>query len=123
MLPAMDHHLMAPARGFERIARDAAARFRGRHLRVHRQRTIHAVGWYRWVGNLQLPGPACRTGWAGVSALDDLRAVHIWQPITCRKCLRTEEAQHAQRFVPHPAEQLSLLDLDPEPQPPLLPLR
>lgn len=75
---------------FERIARDADRRFHGRNLRVRRSPIVHAVAQYKWIGNLTLPGPACRT-------------------ITCRKCLHAKEAADVQRFVPEPAVQLELL--------------
>lgn len=105
------HH---PARqGFERIARDAAERFRGKNLRVRRSPVVHAVGWYRWLGDLYLPGPACRTGWAGVGAQNDLRAVEVWQPINCQKCEHRPEAAAVRRFVPEPAVQLELIGPKP----------
>lgn len=98
------------ARGFERIAHDAARRFQGRRLRIRNSPKIHRVGWYSWMGTLSLPGPACRTGWAGVDTLGDLNAVNPSEPVTCAKCRRAVEVEQPDLFTVDPAAdtQLSL---------------
>lgn len=112
-VPAVNPQHPPSVQGFERVARDAAQRFRGKNLRVRRSPVVHAVGWYRWLGNLYLPGPACRTGWAGAAVVGELHAVDVHQPITCRKCQHTAEAENVRRFVPRPAEQLELVEPEP----------
>ncbi len=101
--------------GFERFAAEAAERFQGRHLRVRSSTVVHAVGWYRWIGELSLPGPACGTGWAGAAVVGELHAVDIAQPVSCRKCQTTPEYDDVLRFVPHPSEQLAF-DFPDEPE-------
>lgn len=113
-LPVVNPQHPPSAQGFARLAREAATRFRGKHLRVRHSEVVHAVGWYRWIGRLYLPGPACRTGWAGVGAQGDLHAVEPSQPITCHKCAPTAEAEIMRRFVPEPARQLRLDEVEPD---------
>lgn len=63
-----------------------AAVFRHRRLTVGQSSTVHALHWYSWIGDLVLPGPACRQGFAGHGTHAELLPTE--RAMTCRRCRR-----------------------------------
>ncbi|WP_019819364.1 hypothetical protein [Saccharomonospora saliphila] len=61
-------------------------RFEGRAMRVGRSDIVHAVRLRRWVGDEEVPAPACRVGTDTPDVSDELRPVTD-RPVTCRRCL------------------------------------
>ncbi|ANY10693.1 hypothetical protein [Pseudonocardia sp. HH130630-07] len=65
-------------------ARAQAAAFAGHRLRIGHSRVVHDVTWRDWLGDLQLPVPACHQSWSGLATTGDLSATT--DPANCRKC-------------------------------------
>lgn len=77
-----------PVRGLDPAEFSAAQHevFHGRHLRIGRSGTVHAVGEVEWINSLTLPAPACHQGWSGLGATGELTPTE--HEVTCRKCRR-----------------------------------
>lgn len=74
------------AAGFARYAAEALAAFEGgRNGRVRGGHAVHAVLAEDWIGDVQLPVPACHVG-IGSWNLNVLVATD--EPVTCARCLR-----------------------------------
>ncbi|WP_018685001.1 hypothetical protein [Actinokineospora enzanensis] len=78
--------------GLASVARQEAARFADRNLRVRRSAVVHAVRMTPWVAGLTMPAPACGQGWSGAGAGELHPAA---DPVNCGHCLASAEARAA----------------------------
>ncbi|GGR06450.1 hypothetical protein GCM10010168_24660 [Actinoplanes ianthinogenes] len=67
----------------------ARADFAGRNAVSRGGGAVHAVATVRWLGELEVPGPACHVGVSG-GELAALRPTSA--PVTCHRCLRAAGA-------------------------------
>ncbi|PPK66317.1 hypothetical protein CLV40_11021 [Actinokineospora auranticolor] len=74
------------------VARQEAARFADRNLRVRRSPVVHAVRMVPWVSGLTMPAPACGQGWSGAGA-GELHPVA--ETVNCGHCRASAEARAA----------------------------
>ncbi|MHA6799725.1 hypothetical protein [Bounagaea algeriensis] len=68
------------------IAASMARAFSGRRLMVGRSAVAHATAWFDWIDGHELPGPACRQGFAGHGTHAELLPTE--RVVTCRRCRR-----------------------------------
>jgi hypothetical protein len=91
------------------VAAQAASQFvDGRNGRVRGSRVVHAVHLARWLGQIQVPAPACHVG---IGSFDLAALVATDAPVTCNRCLQAG-AYRSHLGTPG-AEQLALWDLPP----------
>lgn len=57
--------------------------FEGMNLHIGRSDVVHAVVDVPWLGELTVPAPACRQGYAGTGTQGELRPTR-W-PVTCQR--------------------------------------
>lgn len=69
-----------------RFAAAQQALFAGANLHIGRSEIVHAVADVPWLGELTLPAPACRQGYAGTGTHGELRPTR-WR-VTCQRCRR-----------------------------------
>lgn len=75
--------------------------FTGRNLRIGASSIVHAVADVPWLGDLTLPAPACRQGYAGTGTHGELRPTR-W-PVTCRRCRRLPATDNGEQPAQQPA--------------------
>lgn len=81
------HARVGPRRGSPAaIAASMAHAFQGRRLMVGKSSIVHATAWFDWIDGHELPGPACRQGFAGHGTHAELLPTEL--TVTCRRCRR-----------------------------------
>jgi hypothetical protein len=87
----------------EALAADLRARFNGKRLRIGSSTTVHECELVVWIGGVQVPAPACHTGFA----LDPTRLHPDDAPADCQLCTGSRRSPGAPRVA---AGQMTITD-------------
>lgn len=78
-------------------------RFTDRNMTIGGGATVHDVSAVPWLGDNQMPAPACGVGSKTVRPWDDLRPTR--KAVTCKRCQRGGAGRSAPpRYVPGPTQ-------------------